>query len=661
MSSPLYSEDGFWKFEDGQWIPSEKQIAALSEGAIPHSHSNNENQDVVTNHSGIDSSENITITGEKMNTVQQKPLHKRKSVTFGTGIAAVSVVLVMIISSLSPGTLTLLDEIRDSDGDGITDHVELEQGTDPLLKDSDNDRLDDNIDDCPSGEVNWESNLIQDWDGDGCKDSTEDLDDDNDGITDEIDQCDNSNILWKSTPETDNDQDGCHDDGDLDDDNDGWTDAKEQQCGTNPLRGTDYPDDLDGDNICDLVDDDDDNDGVDDTNDLFPRNHNEWADFDEDGIGDNEDTDDDNDGIADIFDSNDNADVGLSLRFDFFELFTQMDYFDSYAELYICTYIDSINSGCVPPDQYWSIEIYTYYSLDAELYIDIDDTDYSNLIQICAFDEDYSEDDYIDINPSHEYNCYSFNLVNGRETGYNETIIASGVPDSTGWDGELTFTYTLVDLREQRSNTFSWDYDGQDYSLSYLLEYSDYTYFKNLDHTVDYNDISTYARFATPSEQYVVSLAGTLQSMAIQNGYTSELEIAEFIYAFVGDIQYVLDIEGSNVSEYPKYPIEMLWEASGDCEDAAILYISLIEALDYDAMLAVGLVKQSSDDDWGGHAWAVVNIEDDSVYGTYYWGLGDESGLKFYFVETTAYFDGSSHIGENPWYEIDDVSLYDVE
>ena len=174
-------------------------------------------------------------------------------------------------------------------------------------------------------------------------------------------------------------------------------------------------------------------------------------------------------------------------------------------------------------------------------------------------------------------------------------------------------------------NTFAWDYDGQDFSLTYLLEYSDYTYFKNLDHTVDYNDISTYARFATPSEQYVVSLAGTLESMAIQNGYTSELEIAEFVYAFVGDIQYILDIEGSNVSEYPKYPIEMLWEASGDCEDAAILYISLIEALDYDAMLAVGLVKQSSDDDWGGHAWAVVNIEDDSVYGTYYWGLGDES------------------------------------
>jgi hypothetical protein len=661
MPDPLFSEDGFWKFENGQWVASEKQISALSEGATPHEHSIADNQNVVSSDSDFPTLEKISITEKKLDTMQEKPLYKRKSVIFGTGFIAITIVLIMIISAQSPGTISLLDELRDSDGDGISDYDELEQGTDPMLKDTDNDQLTDDLDDCPSGEVNWESNLFQDWDGDGCKDSTEDLDDDNDGITDDIDQCDNSNILWDWTPETDNDEDGCHDDGDLDDDNDGWTDIKEIQCGTNSLRSYDYPDDLDGDEICDFVDDDDDNDGVEDSSDLFPRNHNEWADFDEDGIGDNEDTDDDNDGIADIFDSNDYADVGLSLRFDFFELFTQMDYFDTNTELYICAYVDSVNSGCVPPDKYWSIETFTYYSLDAELYIDIDDSDYSNLIQICAFDDDYSEDDYIDINPSNEYNCYSFDLNNGRETGYSETIIASGVTDSTGWDGELTFTYTLVDLREQRSNTFVWDYDGEDFSLTYLLEYSDYTYFKNLDHSVDYYDISTYARFATPSEQYVVSLAGTLESMAVQNGYTSELEIAEFVYAFVGDIQYVLDIEGSNVSEYPKYPIEMLWEASGDCEDAAILYISLIEALDYDAMLAVGLVKQSSDDDWGGHAWAVVNIEDDSVYGTYYWGLGEESDLRFFFVETTAYSDGTSYIGRDPWYDIDDVELYDVE
>jgi parallel beta-helix repeat protein len=59
---------------------------------------------------------------------------------------------------------------------------------------------------------------------------------------------------------------------------------------------------FDGDAEFDLVDEDDDNDGVDDVDDLFPNNPDEWADFDEDGIGDNTDDDDDGDGILDVND-----------------------------------------------------------------------------------------------------------------------------------------------------------------------------------------------------------------------------------------------------------------------------------------------------------------------------------------------------------------------
>ena len=31
-----YSEDGFWKLVDGDWIPTEKQLSAINDGAIPH-------------------------------------------------------------------------------------------------------------------------------------------------------------------------------------------------------------------------------------------------------------------------------------------------------------------------------------------------------------------------------------------------------------------------------------------------------------------------------------------------------------------------------------------------------------------------------------------------------------------------------------------------
>ena len=37
----------------------------------------------------------------------------------------------------------------------------------------------------------------------------------------------------------------------------------------------------------------------------------------------------------------------------------------------------------------------------------------------------------------------------------------------------------------------------------------------------------------------------------------------------------------------------MLWEASGDCEDSAILYVSLAEAMGLDAVFARGLVNKA--------------------------------------------------------------------
>ena len=36
MTMAQLSDDGFWQFENGRWVPSLKQLEALSEGAVPH-------------------------------------------------------------------------------------------------------------------------------------------------------------------------------------------------------------------------------------------------------------------------------------------------------------------------------------------------------------------------------------------------------------------------------------------------------------------------------------------------------------------------------------------------------------------------------------------------------------------------------------------------
>ena len=99
--------------------------------------------------------------------------------------------------------------------------------------DADGDTVPDAYDDCPQGETGWISNQAStDHDGDGCQDSSEDMDDDNDGVIDTSDLCARGALGWLSTELTDYDADGCEDATaeDLDDDNDGINDDQPDVC-----------------------------------------------------------------------------------------------------------------------------------------------------------------------------------------------------------------------------------------------------------------------------------------------------------------------------------------------------------------------------------------------------------------------------------------------
>ena len=69
--------------------------------------------------------------------------------------------------------------------------------------------------------------------------------------------------------------------------------------------------------------------------------------------------------------------------------------------------------------------------------------------------------------------------------------------------------------------------------------------------------------------------------------------------------------------------------------------------------------EQAAHDEWGGHAWPVVALDNHEGWSIN--GVGAKANLTYYFVESTAYYEGSSDIGINPWYEITDEAFYDVE
>jgi len=656
------------------------------------------------------------VLNSNWNPSHQEMKRGKKGLIVGGSTIAILLVTILILAVLPPGSLSLMDENRDRDSDGLTDAEELVLGTNPERSDTDGDGLQDNEEDCPNGDSDWTTSAATDHDGDGCRDNGEDSDDDNDGILDDDDECRKSDfstfMSFTSTSQNDMDRDGCRDsDEDDDDDNDGWTDQDERDCDSNPNSANSVPDDLDGDMICDLEDPDDDGDGVNDNVDVFPYdatqwadsdgdgygdnpngnngdafpydasqwsdidgdgygdNQNgwspdafpydpsEWVDFDGDGIGDNADTDDDNDGVLDIYDVNDFADTALKLTFDYFKVLIDMDYWDTQSETYICLYLEGENVGCEPSTggSYWSMSTNTLYSLDSEYYLDLPEDESTHHIQICAWDQDALDDDRIDINPASANNCYNQYVNSTSSMGYSVTQTASGTGDGTGYDGELVFSYELFDFRNQLFTTYEWDFGSGTYYLDWSLEYDTYSYYKNLDHTI-YSD-DDYQYYSTPDALYVIELANELENMATNYGYDSDLELAEFVLAFVRAIPYQYDIDGMGAYEYPKYPIEMLWEGAGDCEDAAALYISLMEALGFDAVLILVDVKNSDDDDWGGHAMPGIHIPNHS--GTYYyWTSGSKANIPYYLAEATG---GTSSIGGDPWHDRQNALLYDVE
>jgi len=216
----------------------------------------------------------------------------------------------------------------DTDGDGMPDTFEQDDGTNPQVADSDGDGLPDGKDNCPLVANNSPSSPQTDTDGDHIGNAC-DLDADNDKVADAVD---NAHPTLLTSPELidryfnpgqeDRDGDGVGDVLDncgdvpnanqLDTDGDGEGDL----CDTNTIESAKAPakspvpnPDSDGDGLTDTQEQalgtsptnpDSDGDGARDNVDNCPtRGNQNQLDTDRDGRGDACDTDADNDGVLD--------------------------------------------------------------------------------------------------------------------------------------------------------------------------------------------------------------------------------------------------------------------------------------------------------------------------------------------------------------------------
>jgi len=340
---------------------------------------------------------------------------------------------------------------------------------------------------------------------------------------------------------------------------------------------------------------DSDGDGILDNRDAFPSDASETMDTDMDGVGDN----------ADTFpnDANETMDTDMDGVGD------NIDAFPNDASETMDTDRDGLgdnSDSCVNGWSNWNSDSETDYDSDG--------------CHDSSEDLDDDNDGWTDLL---EASCNS------------NSLSSSSIPLDADEDG-------ICNLNEE--DNFEWTYNSQEYSIYLPLELSVYNYYKNENHTIVYE--MDYIRHSTPEAPYVIQIADLLEQLAIEEGYTSMIDKAEFILAFVGAIPYIL--EGEN-EEYPKYPIEILWENGGDCEDSSALYISIMEALGYDAILILLEVKADAEDEWGGHAMVGISIPG---YSGEEWFLTEGSDTKYFYAETTAWYDEYDEIGLNQWYEL---------
>lgn len=130
-------------------------------------------------------------------------------------------------------------------------------------------------------------------------------------------------------------------------------------------------------------------------------------------------------------------------------------------------------------------------------------------------------------------------------------------------------------------------------------------------------------------DAYIGSLVETIRNTASLKGY-SEYQVVEFATSFVQSLEYTVDSVTSPYDEYPRYPIETLFDRGGDCEDTSILLASLLHSMGY------GVVLIELPD----HC-AVGILGGENIYGTYW----KYEGKKYYYIETT---DTGWGIGELP-------------
>lgn len=167
-------------------------------------------------------------------------------------------------------------------------------------------------------------------------------------------------------------------------------------------------------------------------------------------------------------------------------------------------------------------------------------------------------------------------------------------------------------------------------SLDIQVDKNMYLYYRSLQRYYNVENMYLYINDEN-NREIIRTIVDAIRDVAKKFSY-DDASVAREIVKFVQDvIEYEYDSVSTGQEEYPRYPIETLYERQGDCEDTSILMAALLKEWGYE----VGLLHLP------GHAAVAIRTSDTYNATAYY----EIDGHRYLFIESTG--SGWS-IGEIP-------------
>lgn len=162
---------------------------------------------------------------------------------------------------------------------------------------------------------------------------------------------------------------------------------------------------------------------------------------------------------------------------------------------------------------------------------------------------------------------------------------------------------------------------GESLSIEVSVDATMYAYYRDLGRYYSPENFFHYVNDANNEELVDEVVQQIMRSSTLFSHSSGALvrELANFVQEVV---TYQYDVDTTGEEEYPRYPIETLYERQGDCEDTSILMAALLKAYGYE----VGFIHLP------GHLAVALRTSDDYSDGPYV----QMDGHRYLYIESTS-------------------------